>query len=257
MSEVRLRLKDAIETGEILGIVYFGGSQPGTYREIYPIKLEGKHFKAKCFTSDAVKIFTISRVEILSNDASRPTEWSLQHVDTDRFEHFDTIYSTYGDYFVSLGWHVEVSSSNELTITGISLHRYFKNGKVRKAHDISMEYCEQRIKYCITENNDEIIEEYFKSTKPWTLRSKYLSNTRTYKKADSAVRALVEIAETHAPYEVSNLSRPALPKTIHAALPKISLDAGEDKETRQPSSSLPWKHKGGIWRWLSTRVLRN
>ena len=58
------RLKESIETGETLRIIYHGGSQPGTVREIVPQSIKGEKLRAFCIGSGASKTFIISKIEI-------------------------------------------------------------------------------------------------------------------------------------------------------------------------------------------------
>jgi len=43
--EIKKRLQEAIDTGEVLDIVYQGGSQPGTIKEISLISIKSGEFK--------------------------------------------------------------------------------------------------------------------------------------------------------------------------------------------------------------------
>ena len=60
-------LSEAIGTGEILTIIYNGGSQPGAQRQISPIKISGPIVVARCLSSDEIKKFSIPKIEILQH----------------------------------------------------------------------------------------------------------------------------------------------------------------------------------------------
>lgn len=64
MSEVLARLESAIGTGELVSIVYHGGSQPGAFREITPLQIEDGKVRARCYTSNAVKTFALDKIEL-------------------------------------------------------------------------------------------------------------------------------------------------------------------------------------------------
>lgn len=62
------RLTEASETGEIITIVYRGGSQPGTKREISPIKVSKTKVQARCLATEEIRTFNLSKLEIVSED---------------------------------------------------------------------------------------------------------------------------------------------------------------------------------------------
>lgn len=57
-------LSQACETGEILKIKYYAGSNPGTIREICPIRIIGNKLTAMCLISDIEKTFFIGKIEL-------------------------------------------------------------------------------------------------------------------------------------------------------------------------------------------------
>src|SRR4051812_27401190 len=75
---VRERLERAIGTGELVGIVYYGGSQPGAFREIEPLQIDGEKVWARCHTSSAEKVFSIDKIELrgpVPTEDDRKHEW--------------------------------------------------------------------------------------------------------------------------------------------------------------------------------------
>lgn len=66
------RLQEAVGTGEILTIVYRAGSQPGTKREVVPLRVDRDYLKATCRVSGMPKTFKIEHVEIVEEDAAFP-----------------------------------------------------------------------------------------------------------------------------------------------------------------------------------------
>ena len=63
----------AMSRKESIGIIYHGGSNPGSYREILPLKitLKGK-LQAKCLASNAVKLFVFDSIEIAAKPVPVP-----------------------------------------------------------------------------------------------------------------------------------------------------------------------------------------
>jgi len=72
---ITARLIDAHDNGEIIAIVYYGGSQPGSYRLISPLRVEDDRVFAYCHTSGRFKCFLIEKIEL--RDAGAPTEAEL------------------------------------------------------------------------------------------------------------------------------------------------------------------------------------
>jgi predicted DNA-binding transcriptional regulator YafY len=58
------RLKEAIEDGEVLKIIYHGGSQPGTSRYIAPIQVGNGKVRARCYSSKDVKVFYLNNLPL-------------------------------------------------------------------------------------------------------------------------------------------------------------------------------------------------
>jgi predicted DNA-binding transcriptional regulator YafY len=67
---VEQRLREAIQAGETLKIVYNGGSNPGALREIAPISLSGDKLSAHCYSSNAVKSFAIDRIVLVDGQSA-------------------------------------------------------------------------------------------------------------------------------------------------------------------------------------------
>jgi ribosomal protein L7/L12 len=60
-------LSQACETGEVLKIKYYAGSNPGTNREICPIEINGNKLTAMCLIADHEKTFFISKIELVEH----------------------------------------------------------------------------------------------------------------------------------------------------------------------------------------------
>lgn len=70
MSDIESVLRDAIGTGEIIEVVYLGGSQPGTRRDLSPKSIDPPHLRAWCHETEAEKTFRIDRM-VLAEGAYR------------------------------------------------------------------------------------------------------------------------------------------------------------------------------------------
>ena len=57
-------LYSAIEAGEVVNLIYHGGSKPGEKREFAPIRIEFEFLWARCYQSDRVKKLFLSKIEV-------------------------------------------------------------------------------------------------------------------------------------------------------------------------------------------------
>jgi len=64
MSRVAGRIADAVGTGEVVDIVYDGGSQPGTRREIVVLAFDGLHVSARCMATNETRTFRVDRMRL-------------------------------------------------------------------------------------------------------------------------------------------------------------------------------------------------
>jgi hypothetical protein len=62
------KLIEASKAGEIITIVYHGGSQPGTKRDISPIRVSETEVLARCLVTEKPRTFRLSKLEIVSED---------------------------------------------------------------------------------------------------------------------------------------------------------------------------------------------
>ncbi|MFQ5442012.1 MAG: hypothetical protein ACE5EB_04720 [Thermodesulfobacteriota bacterium] len=192
IKETKKRLQEAIDTGEVLNIIYQGGSQPGTVREISPISIKGGRVKARCLNSHKVKSFNIEKITIVDSEkAQQALRWQ---VSTELIRHYNSVTELLEkekEFLIQLGWHIE--SSND----SLSLHRRFKNGKPMKGSDVSLDY--EEYTYDMLYGDDgEFHEEKRKKIKPWTVRGKN-KDTRTYGSFDAAANVFKEWAALMAP----------------------------------------------------------
>ncbi|CAI8841164.1 hypothetical protein [Methylococcus capsulatus] len=173
--ELISKLNDAIKTGEILSVIYHGGSQPGSVRQLSPIKVTSREVRGIDISSNEVKTFLVAKME-LANSTSSPKQYdpstksgSLEPA---------TIREAYQgqvEKLKELGWYVGLEKD------AISLHRYFKNGKIRKGADV-------------------VIAKYDDNpSRPFYVYGPSLASARTFGKLSSAMELFNEESKTHAP----------------------------------------------------------
>ena len=134
--DIEQRLRQAIQAGEMLTIIYNGGSNPGTSRKIAPISLTGSKLSAHCYASNAVKTFAIDRIVLPEEEvaASAPT-WTPKPARPVEYSTLAELSEQNRETWQTLGWHVELAE------TMLSLHRYSKRGSGSlKYPDVTLTY---------------------------------------------------------------------------------------------------------------------
>lgn len=191
------KLKEAAKNGERVKIIYHGGSQPGAQREIAPIKVTETEIRARCYKSNSVKIFKIKKIELAFDGMSTPA----YNPDYKKLVDSRTILeamSVYMEELKQLGWHIDLDQEF------ISVHRYFKNGKIRKGADAGIIFRGESSAIASVEEQDLINEGIFtisrgNSQRPWYVYGPDLSSARTFTHLDKAIRLFLEQVRKHAP----------------------------------------------------------
>lgn len=181
-------LQNAIATGEILDVIYLGGSNPGTSRRISPISISNGKVKARCIKSNTVKSFSVSK--ILLSDEYRTIRVNQSAHHTSKKNHFNSLADLLKfsqDTLKGQGWHVIADE------TSISLHGLFKNGKAKKTADVAIHYEEYAYDYVIDENGEEHLENKRKRKRPWVVRAKS-EETKTYGSLERAAETFMKLS---------------------------------------------------------------
>src|SRR5690554_5595250 len=119
-SETELLLQQAIETGEVLTVAYEGGTQPGTTRQIHPLKLHNDKVRAYCYSSKAEKDFFIAKIK----PQPAGTQTSYEDLAADgSLDSIEVFKSAYLYRFKARGWTVDHTDEC------IKLFDHFKNKK--------------------------------------------------------------------------------------------------------------------------------
>ena len=195
MSTTEEDIQLAIETGELLRILYHGGSQPGTLREISPKSLKNGKTRAYCYSSGAVKTFMLNKIEIVSNEyAPKEPEWSPVSAQSPSYESIAAFAEKERSYLESLGWYVDVKDDY------FALHRPAKAGNPRPINSptVWLEYEEYTYDMIFREDGEFHKENIRKRKLPWVIRSDY-KNTKTLGSLDKTVSVILKWAKELSP----------------------------------------------------------
>lgn len=210
-SAVRERLQQAIGTGELIGIVYHGGSRPGAFREIAPLQIDADKVRARCYTSNAVKVFSLGKIELRG---PVPTQDDIQQVWNEtapQHPPYTTIVEVH-EYcratVTELGYTAELETYQDGH--RICLRTSFKNGKLRKTAVVSISHERLIWDTAITPTGQFIRTNERPRQRPWIVSSKKLPMARSFSDIAAAVRCFLEQASVciDAQAEANAPSRP-------------------------------------------------
>lgn len=166
-------IEDACRRGDVITIVYRGGSQPGTKRTIRPRVVDGHLLQAIDITTHLPKSFRIDLLDVVDHDADFPV------YRPDAISTLHDVEAACAERMADLGWHVV------LTDARLALHGSTKAGHVSRRASIHL-------------SNTG-------GSKPWTVKSPYRFK-RSFDSLERASRFLVAEAARHR--ETSNVDVP-------------------------------------------------
>lgn len=188
------RLRQAIESGEVLKVIYHGGSQPGSLREIAPISIKNGKVSARCYTSNAVKSFALEKIVVVEGETqSSAAEWQPGLVKPEQYASVAEFLEKQKNFLLQIGWHIECDQNH------LSLHRRFKTGNPLKGSDVSLDYEEYAYDLVAGLDGEVHKENYRKRQRPWTVRGKN-QDTKTYSHLDKAAEVFLEWAKLLSPH---------------------------------------------------------
>ncbi|SFM71893.1 WYL domain-containing protein [Marinobacter pelagius] len=182
-------LQEAAQNGEVLTIAYHGGSQPGAKRQIAPIKVKDDKLRARCFSSESVKVFRIDKIEILEGDAA---ESYTAPTPSPKFKDIEDLVAHHLENFKKKGWTVDVSEESLL------LFDHFKNGKPRKTPALSLFY-EKYTSELYWDGEEDSDFACVEREKPWSVsaRRKIFSAFKHFHKAADRFLTLESQSSPH------------------------------------------------------------
>ena len=185
-------LERAAGTGEVIRIIYHGGSQPGSVREITAIAVTHTDLVAHDLASGGRKVFKLAKLEIAESGAAAPEYDPALAPPPEDSRCIQAILEPNAAELEELGWHVELSRD------AIGLHRFFKNGKPRKTPAVQLWYEELTTDFFV-ELDGRQIEETRKSQLPYHVRSERAA-TRSFVRVSRAIEMFWDEARSLKPH---------------------------------------------------------
>lgn len=143
-NEVLERIQSSIGTGEALRIIYYGGSQPGTAREIVPLSIVGDMLWA--ISGNRRKQFALAKIAFPDADAAPP-----DYTDGPLWPDFAAFIAATGERFETGGYMLKKTEDESGGIVGVAVHEFTKAGKPRVRPTFILEY--------LTTREDEELDE--------------------------------------------------------------------------------------------------
>lgn len=186
------RLQAAADAGEILEIIYNGGSRPGSKRKLGILRVDRDKIRARCYTSKAVKLFFVNKIEIVEdNIKTKAVDWNENKPKETHYTTLEQFRDDKTKSLSSMGWHVKFDD------TLISLHRRFKNGSPLKGCDVRLIY-EEYVYDEYWDGGGEMCTEKKKSLRPWIIRGTKKTG-RSFGHLNKATALFMEWADELAP----------------------------------------------------------
>jgi hypothetical protein len=188
-NDLRARLHAAATCGEIVSIIYHRGSQPGAVRDIVPLAITDDEVRARDIASKMDKTFKLAHLELAgaASAASKRYDPDVAAIDGTSLH---LAFEPHVAALQALGWHVELAPDC------VSLHGFFKNGKLRKGSTVALLFREWSIEPL---DDGEWQEPGVKSTRPYYLASPSFERARTFAHLSPAMSVFLEEAQKHAP----------------------------------------------------------
>lgn len=194
--DTALILEQAIDTGEVLKVKYHGGSCPGALREIAPIKLSGEKVRARCYTSNAVKVFMVEKLEVVDYETAGQ-DWD-EYGGLPAYKSLRELYEDKESWLSGLGWAVEFDDEDQ-DAQYLTLHRRFKNGRVVKSAAVGLCYEKYRYESAFELNADtgETIENWvqIERVRCWTVFGNKIK-TNSYGSLAKSAPFFIQLAES-------------------------------------------------------------
>ncbi|MGP2837047.1 BRCT domain-containing protein [Serratia nevei] len=178
-------LWSSIDSGQIISIVYHGGSRCGEAREIIPLSLT-KNFVLRAvdlsYSNREVKSFSLGKIEIDGFDRfypptnSRSSNPKKKQYQLGLYKSISDVHNAFNDTLIGMGWHVATYTNDDNECIRLDICDFFKNGKPRKTPVVTL-YFEQENK-----------------TRPFVCKCREIELATTYNSLDNAAEIFMTLA---------------------------------------------------------------
>lgn len=175
------KLLEAKENGEVIKVIYHGGSQPGAVRAIFPLNVLDDKVVAKCLASNEQKTFFLDKLEICTDQNINPTYDPNIKMAISKYRNLNDIYNIHHRKLEAKGWIVKLED-NALRLYKL---KKFKNGNNKLIEKVALIY--QEIGTQSYFDGKKMISETVKYERPW------LINGVRFKSIDKAVERFLEV----------------------------------------------------------------
>lgn len=198
--ELIIRLSQARNKKAKITIKYHGGSQPGTVREIAPVRFYENKVQAKCYLSNKLKHFKYDKIEIVEKTTTQDVVWNPDKNLHEIFTDLKDLYEQKKGELSLYGFYVHFENDE------LSLHEYFKNGKPKTGALVRLLFDEYEniYDYDFDSEGDELNEILVgrkKKAMPWLVYSPN-KPTRSYIYFDKAATYFLEQARLNAKNDI-------------------------------------------------------
>lgn len=187
-----LVIQKAIDNKETITISYMGGSHPGSVRELAPISIKNGKVRARCRSSNKVKVFIIEKIK-LNPDPQVMHRWSPDV----KYKSLSDLYEQISHDLQHHGWHVDYAIDDESGY--IRLHRKFLDGAPLKGIEVEILFSKYAFRDIISHEsyNFETFQyeqEQVLSDRPYSVYGKG-NEYKHFKHLDKAAACFIELSK--------------------------------------------------------------
>ncbi|WP_137921530.1 hypothetical protein [Hydrogenophaga sp. 2FB] len=208
MDGVRELLQRAAESGELVTIVYNGGSKPGHPRPVLPLSIQGgvlsarepKTRVAKSFKLQKIASVTIGETLTASNASAIPITTPAVPVLGTLMDYA----ALFGPDFRAAGWNI-IEGENMLAVG-----TYLKNGAPKKTPSVSLEFVDRSIEEVFDWETGEIGTQKRELTgreRPWRVDSWMQPQAKSFSELPKAMEMFVQEVKSSNPQTAKTTRR--------------------------------------------------
>lgn len=199
-------LQQAISNGEVVTIIYNGGSRPGQPRSLIPLSLTNEDLVAREPAARITKSFKLQKIASasLSNGEALDNPNAIP-IAPPQAPSFSTLaeYSAYlSSDFRAAGWNV-IEGENYLAVG-----TYFKTGKPKKTPSVSIQFIDRSIEELLDWETGEISTQSRELTgreRPWRVSSWRQPQGKSFAQLQNAAEMFIQEVRASNPSTASTL----------------------------------------------------